>query len=130
MRSHLKNLTAAMPLATTNTGKIIPEISFVFWEKMFTGRFDAQIWMPHLSSIMPNLDTSLTVQQARLKINQDLLALRKLRNRIAHHEPIFTRNLAGELSTIKELISFRCLDTASWMESNQQASALIGVKPL
>lgn len=129
MRNHLAALSTAMPAATTTTGKLIPEINFVFWEKMFTGRFDAQIWMPHLFSVLPNLNPADTVQQARFKINQDLLKVRRLRNRIAHHEPVLTRNLNDDLTTLKELISFRCLETAAWMENKQQASALIALRP-
>ena len=119
-----------MPKASTTTGKIIPEINFVFWEKMFTGRFDAQIWNPHLFAVMPNINTALTVQQARSKINQDILSLRFLRNRIAHHEPVLNMSLINELNTIQELISFRCPDTAAWMLNNQQATALIAARPL
>lgn len=130
MRMHLANLGNAMPAATTTTGKIIPEISFVFWEKMFTGRFDAQIWMPHLFSVLPNLDATNTVQQARKKINQDLQTVRKLRNRIAHHEPILARNLNNDLTTLKELIGFRCSETAIWLDANQSASVLIASRPL
>jgi hypothetical protein len=130
MRSHLAALATAMPSATTTTGKLIPEINFVFWEKMFTGRFDAQIWIPHLFSVLPNLNQAYTIQQARFKINQDLLKVRRLRNRIAHHEPILAKNLNDDFATIKELIGFRCLETATWMDTNQQASALIALKPL
>ena len=130
MRSHLSGLTAAMPARTATTGTIIPEINFVFWEKMFTGRFDAQIWMHYLFSVLPNFDQNNTVQQARFKINQDLLKVRRLRNRIAHHEPILARNLSDDLATLKELVGFRCLETAAWMDANQQASALNLLRPL
>lgn len=46
MRTYLAKLGATMPATKVTTGKLIPEINLVFWEKMFTGRFDAQIWMP------------------------------------------------------------------------------------
>jgi hypothetical protein len=31
------------------TGKVIPELKFVFWQKMFTGRYDVRLWEPHHS---------------------------------------------------------------------------------
>ena len=130
MKSHLQNLASSMPAATTTTGKLIPEVNFIFWEKMFTARFDGHLWMNHLRTVMPNLHPAWTVQQARAKINQDLFKIRSLRNRIAHHEPIFSRNLADELTTIKELIRFRCAHTAVWMDARQQVSAVLKNRPV
>lgn len=112
-----------------STGKVIPELKFVFWQKMFTGRHDTRIWNPHIRAVLPYLDPVMTVQQLRKVIHDELEQLRGLRNRIAHHEPIFSRNLASDFQKTKELIGFRCPHTAAWMERNQQASAIIGSKP-
>ena len=56
-------------------------------------------------------------------------ALRTVRNRIAHHEPIFGRNLMGDFQKIHELIAFRCPTRMAWMLSHQQAQALITARP-
>jgi len=72
---------------------------------------------------------TMTVQDLRRLIFTDLEQLRELRNRIAHHEPIFKRQLVGDFSKIQELIAFRCPATALWMTNNQQASTLIAAKP-
>lgn len=116
-------------IGKATTGKVIPELKFVFWQTMFTSRFDGRIWTPHLRAVMPHLDPVKTVAQLRSLIYIELDQLRKLRNRIAHHEPIFTRNLADDFQKIQELIAFRCPITSAWMVANQQATALIGVKP-
>ncbi len=71
----------------------------------------------------------LSVQVVRKAIHDDLERLRKLRNRIAHHEPIFTRALTIDLQTIEGLVRRRCPVTAAWMLSNQTASQLIASKP-
>lgn len=125
MRAHL----VSKRKGKTTTGKVIPELAFVFWEKMFTGRFDAQIWNGHLVNVMPYLPAGLSVQAARNKINTDLNKIRGLRNRIAHHEPIFNRPLAAEFAMIEELVKFRCPVTAVWMVANQQATPFFGTKP-
>ena len=111
------------------TGKVIPELKFVFWQTMFTSRFDVRIWNPHLRSVMPHLDPTKTLQQLRGLIYSELEQLRKLRNRIAHHEPIFTRNLLDDFQKIQELIAFRCPITSGWMVQHQQAQGLINTKP-
>ncbi|WP_321927209.1 hypothetical protein [Burkholderia sp. BCC1998] len=113
-----------------STGKAIAELKFAFWQKMFTGRFDAQIWNLHLNTVMPFLNPAWTVQQSRKKIYDDLESIRQLRNRIAHHEPIISRPLAVDFQKIQELIAFRCPLTANWMTNNQQAQALIAAKPI
>ena len=111
------------------TGKVIPELKFVFWQKLFTGRNDGRLWNPYLRQVLPHADTSKTEAQIRHEIYQDLEQIRGLRNRIAHHEPIFQRNLNDDLAKIEKLISYRCTITATWMMNHQQASALIAAKP-
>ena len=124
-RGDLMKIRAAQP----TTGKVIPELKFVFWQTMFTSRFDVRIWHPHLRTVMPHLEAAKTVPQLRGLIYSELDQLRKLRNRIAHHEPIFRRNLADDFQKIQELIALRCPITSTWMVNNQQATALIGAKP-
>lgn len=126
--SAAKELTQARNFKAT-TGKVIPELKFVFWQTMFTSRFDGRIWTPHLRAVMPHLDPAKSVQQLRGLIYTELEQLRNLRNRIAHHEPIFTRNLSDDFQKIHDLISFRCPITSGWMSANQQATALINGKP-
>ncbi|MCV4342727.1 Abi family protein [Pseudomonas capsici] len=111
------------------TDRIVVELKFVFWEKMFTSRHDQRIWNTHLFSLFPNLDPTKTVSAHRLRLATDLEAIRLLRNRIAHHEPIFRRNLIDEFSKVHGLVEARCLVSASWMMSEQRALAAIKAKP-
>jgi hypothetical protein len=106
-------------------GKVIPELKFVFWQKMFTSRFDVRLWSVHLRSVLPNLDPAKTVAQLRQEIYADLEHVRLLRNRIAHHEPIFKRNLTDDFDKITALIRFRCDLTADWMIQGQWVTEYI-----
>ena len=38
----------------TTTGKVVAELKFVFWQKMFTQRFDARLWDGHILSLFPS----------------------------------------------------------------------------
>ena len=109
----------------TTTGQLIPELKFVFWQKMFTARYDQRLWGQHLKQVLPNLDQAKTVSQLRKDIYDDLEQIRKLRNRIAHHEPIFNRNLDDDFQKIVKLVEVRCQVTANWMVNNQQALDII-----
>jgi hypothetical protein len=112
-----------------STGKVIPELKFVFWQKMFTSRHDRRVWNTHLMRVLPNLDRATPVGQLRQDIYNNLEEIRKLRNRIAHHEPIFRRSLPDDLQSIVDLIELRCKVTAAWMMSNQHATEIIAQRP-
>lgn len=124
-RADILNVRAGQP----TTGKVIPELKFVFWQTLFTRRFDDRIWQPHMRAVMPCLDPAKTIAQLRGSIYGELDQLRRLRNRIAHHEPIFTRHLADDFQKIQQLIALRCPITSAWMTENQQAAELIAHKP-
>lgn len=126
--SPLRDLQSARQGAPT-VGKVIPELKFVFWQKMFTSRHDTRLWTPHLGKALPSMPTSLTVAQKRKHLFDELEELRRLRNRIAHHEPIFTRNLLADYQRIHALVGFRCPITAAWMDQHQTATAVIAAKP-
>jgi hypothetical protein len=78
---------------------------------------------------LPNLDGNSTVTQLRQQIYSDLEHVRRLRNRIAHHEPVFARDLSADLQRMVDLTGFRSRPTVDWMMSNQQASDLIRLRP-
>lgn len=111
------------------TGKVIPELNFVFWQKMLTSRFDSRLWNDHLHQVFPNHEAGTTVSALRCRLHNDLEQVRKLRNRIAHHEPIMQRNLDDDFNKISSLIGFRCSPTASWMKKNQFVTPLMSLKP-
>lgn len=111
------------------TGKVIPELKFVFWEKLLTSRFDQRIWNSHLCSVFPFYDTNLSVSEMRNKLRTLLEKVRGLRNRIAHHEPIIMRDLNADFNNIDVLIKYRCSDTANWTKNNQFVTPLMALKP-
>jgi hypothetical protein len=106
----------------STTGKVIPELKFVFWQKMFTQRYDVRLWDVHLRRVLPNLDPVKTIAHLRQEIYTDLEDVRLLRNRIAHHEPIFKRKLTDDLDQVTALIRFRCRLTADWMVQCQRVT--------
>lgn len=110
-------------------GQVIPELKFVFWQKMFTSRHDERLWNVFLEETFPNLDKSKTIQERREIIYKDLDQIRTLRNRIAHHEPIFKRSLTDDYRKIKSLVEFRCVATSSWLATSQKVLPLIALKP-
>lgn len=110
-------------------GGVIAELKNVFWEKLFTKRNDQRLWNPYLFQLFPNLDSTQPVRIHRTRIASDLEALRRLRNRIAHHEPIFTRNLQSDFQKLQHLIELRCAHTALWMTQSQRVTTVLPARP-
>lgn len=113
----------------SDVNKVIPELNFVFWQTMFTRRHDEQLWLPHFRTMFPNADSNTEIAALRGEIFNDLEKIRKLRNRIAHHEPIFKRNLEADYQAIIKIIGYRSQDTAQWLASNQEVVSLLSNKP-
>jgi hypothetical protein len=121
----LAQVAASQP----TTGKVIPELKFVFWEKLFTNRHNQRLWTPHLHNTLPNIDTTKPINQATGDIRAKLGDVRLLRNRIAHHEPIFNRQHADELLTMRTLVGYRSSEMQLWLDAVETVTALIAVKP-
>ncbi|KZE42365.1 hypothetical protein AVW09_10715 [Microbacterium sp. T32] len=114
--------------AQSTTGKVIAELRFVFWQKLFTGRHDVRLWLPHIAAAFP-LAPAGNAASLRGRIYDDLEALRRLRNRLAHHEPIFTRNLSDDLNRMLDLIGLRSAPTAAWVRAMEDVTATLAERP-
>lgn len=67
-------------------GKVIAELSFGFWRQLTTKAMEKGMWVPYLHKAFPK-GTVRSVVDGQIKLINDL------RNRIAHHEPLFTQTL-------------------------------------
>ena len=88
-----------------------------------------QLWLFHFRTTFPNTDASIAIKVLRGEIYNDLEKIRKLRNRIAHHEPIFRRKLDEDYKAIIKIIDYRCEDTVQWLSLNQNIVSLLSNKP-
>jgi hypothetical protein len=109
--------------------KVIPDLKFMFWVTMFTSRHDGRLWNPLIKSLFPNLPPSWGPSMSRRVLYQQLDAIRILRNRIAHHEPIFMRDLAADYRRLQKVVSWRSKEASRWMDSFQTVTAILARKP-
>jgi hypothetical protein len=127
MRKELSS--ARLKARAGNTNTVIPELKFAFWVRLFTQRFDDRLWLPHLRNSFPGMPVGQSVQQCRQMIYDELDGVRGIRNRIAHHEPIFARNLAADYARMLKLVGWRCTTTATWLDEIESVSLLLGQRP-
>jgi len=120
------------PLTTryrSDTGKIISELPFFFWVGLLTSRHDQRVWTPYLSVDFPGVPSCRTVKETRAQMHDMADNIRRLRNRIAHHEPIFPRDIPDDYRQIRTLIAWRCPVTAAWLDRSQSVGALLRQRP-
>jgi hypothetical protein len=93
---------------------IVAAISMGFWEGLLKVEYEEKLWKQLFSAIFP-IDRS----EAFRKVNQ----IKRLRNNVAHHEPVFVflpkgdkRLLYKDYKLVLKLIRWICEDTADWIE--------------
>lgn len=126
--SRMQELIKAREGART-TGQVIPELSFYFWQSMFTARHFGRIWNQHIARLFPFMEAGMAKQAKRIHIHDELEHIRVLRNRIAHHEPIFQRDLETDYKRIVSMIGLRCSVSARWLTQKNSFTTVYEQKP-
>ena len=109
--------------------RIIGALKFVFWETLLTHGHERRLWKPHLHRVFPNLNPSRTVGEHRRRLHADVGAVRRLRNKVAHHEALISRDLRIDLERICGLVGSRCGETEQWLRSFEGVTALLSKRP-
>lgn len=115
--------------ASTSTASVVATLRFAFWQLLFTHRFEQSLWSKMLPRVLPCAEPATAATPLRARVHADLEQVRQLRNRIAHHEPIFARDLREDLGTIARLVGMRCTHTERWMSRHQRVSILLRQRP-
>ncbi len=110
--------------------RVVAALSFGFWVSLLgpggraaAGRrtnYEMTLWRPALRGAFPHR-APLTRRQAHRPLN----ALRTLRNRIAHHEPIFGRNLVEDHERILEVAGWISPAIRAWIEHYSRVPAVL-----
>ena len=110
--------------------RVVATLSFGFWVSLLGpgGRTEAghkanhemTLWRPALRGAFAHR-AKLTRRQA----HRPLDALRILRNRVAHHEPIFARDLTADHARILDVAGWISPAVQTWIEHHSRAPAVI-----
>lgn len=109
---------------TINMGRMIAELSFGFWVSVLGPRYDTPLWVGGMRKAFPHRPKGVE----RADVQKALNAIRRLRNRVAHHEPIVHRKLADDHALILKLISWCCPHTSRWIETQSRFVAVLAGK--
>lgn len=98
--------------ATVVPGHVVAELSFGFWTGLLANRYHQRLWVPALYVAFPRL------VGPRRELHRKQESLRKLRNRIAHHEPIFARNLTADHNRLLDILDAISPVAVEWVKQN------------
>jgi Abi-like protein len=105
---------------------LVCNLSFGFWISLLDRRYTHTLWVPHLRKIFAS-----SKAPSRAAISAQLEQLRQLRNRIAHHEPIFHLPLNQSRLTAQSVVQSLCPSTAYWMlRTSKSKRAVMGIQTL
>ncbi len=105
--------------------RVLAELNFGFWAGALSRRYETDLWRPHLRHAFPHAPSPFL----RKDVHEPLERLRRLRNRIAHHEPIYTRNLADDFADILRLVGWVSPDAATWVAATSRVNIVLGQHP-
>jgi hypothetical protein len=102
-------------------GRVVAELSFGFWRYLLTGSYQQPLWVPCLQAVFPGAKRS--------NIETRVAALHDLRNRIAHHEAIFARDLLRDYDSLIEVAEHLHPRLAWWIDSRSRVLDVLGRRP-
>jgi hypothetical protein len=105
---------------------LVSELSFGFWQHMLTKRFARILGPRGMTDAFPNLPNEL----GRQEIHDRVETIRKWRNRIAHHKPIFDQGPSKKHQEALQLIRWVCHDVADWVTAAAKVTAAIDLRPV
>lgn len=96
-----------------NLSGVLTELPFSFWRYLLSSRYQNSIWRSNLRFAFPGMwPTNRRIVYKALE-NAVLL-----RNRIAHHEPIFRRQLVADLAQIQQVIGWISPEALIWAKKH------------
>ncbi len=96
-------------------GRVVAELKFAFWVSLLGPPYDGSLWRQTLyKGFLAGGGKSRSVVHGRFN------ALRRFRNRVAHHEPIFHRPVERLHGEIVEAVGWMCRDTERWAMHNSR----------
>lgn len=105
-----------------NSNAVITELPFGFWRSLLSSKHQTTLWVKNLRWAFPGLN-----QKRRATVYAAVELAVELRNRIAHHEPIFNRHLGQDLAQIQQIIGWISPEALAWAKANLPGE-LVGVR--
>lgn len=108
---------------SSNTEDVVATLTFDFWSNLFRPEYDRALWQTQMSVLLPN--HTKTRKEFQLVVKK----FNKLRNRIAHHEPIHSMDLSKYHQEILEAIKWMSPPSGDWVKHHSTVNSVMRTKP-
>ncbi|HLI00737.1 MAG TPA: hypothetical protein VKV06_08120 [Acidimicrobiales bacterium] len=108
---------------TAPPGKVVAQLSFGFWRYLSTRAHEKALWVPFLHrAFVPGT--------SRIVIDDTVIRLHRLRNRIAHHEHLLAENLPDRSADVMAVAAAINPDLATYLNSSTATFRLLATRPI
>ncbi len=108
---------------TVDAPHIVAELSFGFWISLLNKTYHPTLWIPVLGKKFS------TAKLPRGDIQTNFENIRILRNRIAHHECIASRDLAMDYTTAIKIMRWMNPVKADWIDAHAKVQDCLAKRP-
>ncbi|MGC9667099.1 hypothetical protein ACNTMW_11155 [Planosporangium sp. 12N6] len=108
-------------MAAKTPGRVVAELSLGFWWSLLAENYNRTIWQPCLRQAFPN------ARRGMLYASID--DVRRLRNRIAHHEPIHGRDLPSDYRTLLDTAEHVSPRLPWWIDTTSRVPTVLMKRP-
>ncbi|KFU75465.1 Abi-like protein [Amycolatopsis lurida] len=108
--------------ASPSPGKVIAELSFGFWRYLSARRHHDPLWIPYLH-------LAFRAGADRRDVDKHVERLHRLRNRVAHHEPLLAVDLQGHWKDVQDLAALISPQVAAYIAANSSCARLLATRP-
>lgn len=85
--SHEKRTQQRQKLFVVSHGQVVSQTTFHFWKRLFSSEYGDSMWKPCVKKVFPNKNLG------RSDVSHALEKVYAIRNRVAHHEPVYGARL-------------------------------------
>jgi len=103
-------------------GRVIAGLPFGFWANLFNKHYE-ELWRQRLYRVFPH------GAPARKDLAAPMERVRRLRNRVAHHDCLLAQDVGSVAAEMLEIVGWVNPDALDWLESRARIGDLLGAKP-
>jgi hypothetical protein len=105
---------------------LVSALMFGFWEHLLTKRFERLLWSRGMTDAFPHLPNALGRQDVLDRVE----AIRRWRNRIAHHRAIFDKGPTAKGQEVTQFVWWISEDLVDWLSRASKVGVAVGLRPL
>lgn len=108
--------------------EFISRLSFAFWEELLTSKHVGRLWDSNPGKEL--LAAYESIGFSRTQLLAAINRVRRIRNKIAHHEPVYASDLQSVFIDLQRMISARSKEVGDLLVAKRKVSRILARNPL